>query len=259
MRITVLGTCAGFAGRNRGCSAYLLSLEDRHYLIDAGPGAVACVQNFIPLHRLSGILLSHLHADHVSDLFTLRFALHTALKQGDLPAPIPLYLPRTPERTAAFVEGSLGGELRPSFIDQGRVIELAGAEIRFLKTEHPAECYAMRIEWDDRCAVYTADTALFEELADFARGAGLLISEATLQEADRGLESMGHMTARSAGVLAREAGAGMLLLTHIWPLYDRALSAAQARETFAGTLLVAERGQVHTPRRAKPEQGASLY
>jgi ribonuclease BN (tRNA processing enzyme) len=244
----VLGTCAGFAGKNEGCSSYLLSLEDsrtgegRHFLIDAGPGAVASVQHYTPLHRLEGIILSHLHADHVSDLFTLRYALQTALRRGDLAAPLPLYLPRTPEKTASFLKDCLGEELDPRPLQEGQVIDLQGARVRLLKTRHPLECYALRLEGDGATVVYTADTGFFDGLADFSRGADLLIAEATLQDADREMERLGHMTARTAGALACAAGAGLLWLTHVWPLYDRALTEAQARESCPGPLQVARRG-----------------
>ncbi|MFW6180136.1 MAG: MBL fold metallo-hydrolase [Spirochaetota bacterium] len=248
MRITVLGSCGGFAGRNEGCSSYLLSLEDprsredRHFLIDAGPGAVAFVQNYTPLHRLDGIILSHLHPDHVSDLFTLRYALQSALRMGELAAPLPLYLPRTPEKSFSFLRDCLGEELEPRLLQDGGEIDLGGARVLLLQTLHPLECYAMRLEAGVAAAVYTADTGFFAGLVDFARGADLLIAEATLLDADRELEAMGHMTARTAGELACAAGAGRLWLTHIWPFNDRSLTEAQARESCPVPLQAARRG-----------------
>jgi ribonuclease BN (tRNA processing enzyme) len=242
MKITVLGTSAGYAGKNQGCSAYLLSTGELTFLVDCGPGTVAYLQNFVDIHSLSGILLSHLHADHISDLFTLRYALHTAFQDGLISSPLPLYLPRTPGLTCRYILESIGEELEPVFIDQGSHLHLGEAEVRFLKTSHPLEAYAMRFQ-EKTAAVYTADTGYFPGLATFARGTALLLSEATLQDKDSGLqEKMGHMTARTAGSLATEASAGQLVLTHLWPPDDPELSLAQAREEFGGDIRLAHRG-----------------
>jgi len=44
-------------------------------------------------------------------------------------------------------------------------------------------------------------------------------------------------------VHAREAGAGLLLLTHIWPTSDREISRAQAAEEFDGPVELATEGE----------------
>ena len=41
MELIILGTSAGYANKNDGCSSYLLKYKDKHYLIDVGPGAVS--------------------------------------------------------------------------------------------------------------------------------------------------------------------------------------------------------------------------
>ena len=51
-----------------------------------------------------------------------------------------------------------------------------------------------------------------------------------------------HLTARQAARCASEAGVGCLVLTHIEPGVDPAVSPAQAREVFDGTILVAHPG-----------------
>lgn len=83
-----------------------------------------------------------------------------------------------------------------------------------------------------RKLVVTGDTGPCTQLVDLARGASLLISEATYcaDMEDRAAE-YGHMTAAWAGRLAQEAGVGRLALTHISPRYtdpDRHLEEARA-------------------------------
>jgi len=85
--------------------------------------------------------------------------------------------------------------------------------------------------------VYTSDTAPGERVSYAARGADLLLAEATLP--DRFAGASPHLTARQAGELAEGSDAGTLVLTHLWPTNDREASAREARERFSGPVHVA--------------------
>jgi ribonuclease BN (tRNA processing enzyme) len=191
---------------------------------------------------LDAVLISHLHADHVSDLYTLRFAVYTAQREGSMPAPFPIYMPDEPVDFYRFIHSNIREEFDIRVVTADTKLDLDGMGVRFLTTRHPILAHAMRFEHDGKVLVYTTDTSYFDGLVAFCRGADLLLAEATLQERDRELEELGHMTARTAGLLAERAGAGTLLLTHIWPEYDRRLSLDQARNAWDGSVKLAERG-----------------
>ncbi|HWS88598.1 MAG TPA: ribonuclease Z [Pyrinomonadaceae bacterium] len=71
-----------------------------------------------------------------------------------------------------------------------------------------------------RSVVYCTDTIYCRPAVELARGADLLIHEATFAEADEGLAVRStHSTASMAGRVAREAGARRLVITHISPRY----------------------------------------
>ena len=57
-----------------------------------------------------------------------------------------------------------------------------------MRVDHPpvTDCFALRFEHDGRSVVFSADTAFFPPLADFARGADILVHEAMLEEASNG-------------------------------------------------------------------------
>jgi ribonuclease Z len=79
------------------------------------------------------------------------------------------------------------------------------------------------------------------------RGVDLLVHECTFGdgEADRAVETT-HSTAREAGRVARAAGVGRLVLTHLSTRYDTDPSSllAQAAEEYRGALEVARDGLV---------------
>jgi ribonuclease BN (tRNA processing enzyme) len=51
-----------------------------------------------------------------------------------------------------------------------------------------------------------------------------------------------HLSSRQAAIHAREAGVNKLVLTHIWPTFDRQVSIEQAAEVYDGPIEAAVEG-----------------
>jgi len=144
-------------------------------------------------------------------------------------------------RELGIPEGPLWGEIhrgRSVTLDDGRVIEpklLVG----------PAR--------PGRRIVITGDTRPSPATVEAARGADLLVHEATFgdEEAERAVET-GHSTAREAAQVARDAGVGTLLLTHFSARYSRDAGdlGREAREVFAATVVGKDGLEVEVPYRS---------
>jgi ribonuclease BN (tRNA processing enzyme) len=93
--------------------------------------------------------------------------------------------------------------------------------------------------------VFGADSSPTEELVHFARGADLLLIEATLPRPERDGER-GHLTPREAGEHGRDSGVGRVVLTHISDELDHLWARKEAASVFDGPVEVAHEGAVYS-------------
>ena len=84
-------------------------------------------------------------------------------------------------------------------------------------------------------------------LAELARGAGVFLAEATNPWQVEGGSARYLSSARQAGEVAREAGAGRLVLTHLWPGTDPDQAVRAAAASYPGEIAVASPGLVTDP------------
>ncbi|MDQ4142263.1 MAG: MBL fold metallo-hydrolase [Actinomycetota bacterium] len=227
---TVLGSSGIFATPERAASGYLVEFGETRLWMDAGAGTWRHLLSNIAYPDLDAVILSHRHPDHVTDVFQ---AYHARQYGGPEPlARIPLWAPQeTLESITAYL-----GELDSSFdlcaVKGGDSIDYAGATISFFSMAHSAETVGIRIEYDGGTLAYSADTGPDGELQGLAARADVFLCEATFQDSDGGW--MGHMSASQAGAATAEAGAAKLVLTHLRPGRDFALSLAEAQRTCGG-------------------------
>ncbi|MGH7717448.1 MAG: ribonuclease Z [Gemmatimonadaceae bacterium] len=101
-----------------------------------------------------------------------------------------------------------------------------------------------------RTIAISGDTRPSERTIDAARGADVLVHEATFadEEAERAAET-GHSTAREAGIVARSAGVRALVLTHFSARYSRDGSdlLREAGEEFGNVVLARDGMEIEVP------------
>jgi ribonuclease Z len=104
-----------------------------------------------------------------------------------------------------------------------------------------------------RKLVLTGDTASARSVVEAARGADVLVHEATFlaDERERARETL-HSTAGDAALVAREAGVRLLALTHLSTRYFGHEVVQEARELFPDTIVPRDFDVVEIP---FPERG----
>ncbi|WP_026476275.1 MBL fold metallo-hydrolase [Alkaliphilus transvaalensis] len=238
MKLTVLGCYGPYPKAKGACSGYLLEDEDTKILIDCGNGVLSRLLEYCPdLNELDGILISHLHPDHMSDLLVLRYAVAIKKMMGNTQKSIDLYLPATPEADYARVQYNQAFDQK--VLHDGMEINIKGLKISFQKTDHPIECYAMAFEKDGKKLVYSADTKYHQPLIDFAMKSDLFLCEGGILEKDR-TENTPHVSAKQAGEMALAAGVKKLVLTHFYPEVGNEEFLKEAESVFISKVELAE-------------------
>lgn len=252
-KLTVLGGSAAGVGTGQGCSGYLVQTENTSLVLDLGPGTAIELRKHTDFRALDAIVVSHLHLDHVLDLFALRFAL--AYNPVRPEKRIPLYLPPNGlafmERAAELWKTPWDGYDYFSAVydmaeyDPDGSLQVGDFTLRFAPTAHIIPCWAIRVHSNDESddLFYSADSGVDGDLDEIARGAAVVIAEAAAQpgtdvERIRAL----HFTPEQAAQLAERAGARNLVLTHIWEEHGPENQAAAARQHFTGRMTIAVPG-----------------
>ena len=253
MRLTVLGCSGSGPGPASPASGYLVDADGTRLVLDLGNGTVGALQRHLDPWQLDAVVLSHLHPDHCADTSALvvyrRF--HPFPPFDPTQRPLPVYAPvEAPGRLGAAyapsaaerAETDLGDVCEFYVLGDGSVATIGPVTLRAAAVDHPVEAYALRVEHGGRSLVYSGDTGPCDGLATIARGADVLLCEATWphvtqwwNEPPRGV----HMSGRQAGEYAAAAGVGRLLLTHVPVWFDGDALAAEAREVFDGPVELA--------------------
>jgi ribonuclease BN (tRNA processing enzyme) len=235
VELTVLGCSGSYGGPPFGaCSGYIVRSGATTVLVDCGNGTLPHLQQHAAVEDLDAVVLTHQHPDHCVDIYGLHVLMRYGLERGGLP----VFAPEGLEERLGALVSDWGDTFDWKVIGDGDGVELRDLALRFSRTDHPPPTYAVELAGDGKRLVYTADTGPEWSVDAFGTGADLVLSEATYQEGHKGVPW--HLTALEAGRAARNAKASRLMLTHIWPQFDPALSAKEGAESFGEPVTLAE-------------------
>jgi ribonuclease Z len=269
MKITLLGTGCPQCHVSRYGPANLVRHANAKLLVDCGSGVTQRLLGAGSAGReLDAILLTHLHSDHIVDLYQL---IISSWHQGrQVPQRI-----LGPRGTKRYVDGLLelwreerelriAHEQRPSAVglevdveefDEGPVLQLPGLIVEAVRVDHApvqeAFGFTFRAD-DDSVAVFSGDTRYCKNLIRAARGADVLIHECFIHREMRPVPSIRsresidavasyHTLSAEVGRVAREAAVGFLMLNHLVPVdFDRDALIREVRSDFDGPFAVGE-------------------
>jgi ribonuclease BN (tRNA processing enzyme) len=273
-RIVFLGTKGGpRVGIGASNPANLVVVNDTPIVIDCGMGVSRqLVSAGVPIPSVKYIFISHHHSDHNLEYGNL---FYNAWAAG-LTTPIHSFGPKGIEAmTKAYwelnkfdVETRIEDEGRPDprklliakdITDDGVVLKTPDVTVTAFRTPHPpiTDNFAYKFETPDGVIVFSSDTAYNPKLADFAKGADVLVHECLYVPAvDRLVAKTkngatlrkhllaSHTSTEDVGRIAAAANVKVLVLSHFVPGDDPLVTdddwTRDVKKNFSGRIVVAK-------------------
>lgn len=228
----MIGSSGTFPVAGRPASGYLIEQGGTRVWCDAGFGTFAGLP--VDSDMVDAIVVSHQHPDHCADLAA---AFHAWTYRPDPKQNVPLYAPQAVwDRLSLFLEKGADSDLSHTFDFQpvwtGSEIEIGSLRVAFTEMDHSVPTVGSRWEANNRTLFYTGDTGPSGSWGSLARGVDVLLSEASYQDSTRNAAYPHHLSATEIGQIARDLEVKRLVLTHIPPYLDPALSVHQAELRF---------------------------
>jgi ribonuclease BN (tRNA processing enzyme) len=233
LTLTVLGCSGSFPTPASPASGYLVQAGGTTVWLDAGSGTLANLQRHIDPDDLDGIVLTHAHPDHWTDLLGYYVLVGYFKKREG----VPVFAPAAVRTMVDAIHGDVAPQLAWTDITASSRVTIGALSFSFSRTDHPGETLAVRVEGGGRTLGYSADTGPGWSMSELGPGIDLALVEAsfTKEEERQGL----HLSARQAAVTAKAAGAPRLLLTHLQPWLDPEVLRAEADAAFGGPVEIA--------------------
>jgi ribonuclease BN (tRNA processing enzyme) len=272
-RAILLGTKGGprLADSGRSNPSTLILINGVPYVVDCGYGTSRQFMNAqVPLHRLRYVFITHHHSDHTLEYGPLLYNAWAT----DMPIRVDAFGPPGLEKmTQDFfaymkfdietrIEDEGRSDLRKlifaqDFAEPGVVLQNEEVKVSTCLVRHPpiTQSYAYRFDAKDRAVVISGDTTYAPELAEFAKGADVLVHEimhlpsieALLKRAPDTTKLRDHLLAshtvpEDVGKIAAQAEVKTLVLSHLVPGDDPSITddqwTADVRKHFNGRVVV---------------------
>jgi ribonuclease Z len=276
--VTLLGTGCPQVHPHRFGPASLVRVGELSFLIDCGSGVTQrMVAAGASGAQLDALLLTHLHSDHLIDLYQLVISSwHQGRERPQRvfgPAGTRAFALATMEVWRQEREGRIAWERRASTagleleiteIAEGVLWEADGLRISAFAVDHrPVEpAFGFLFETSQARVAFSGDTTVCDRLISAAKDVDLLVHECFVHGrlapgrmlSEQGLANVAayHTLSSDVGKVAARAGARLLLLNHFVPVeFDRDGLLREVGADFAGPLVIGEDLiTVDVPRRA---------
>ena len=271
--VRLLGTGGPWVDEHRFASATLISIGQERLLVDAGRGiGVRLVQAGENLGQINPIFITHHHLDHISDLADLMITSWMRGRREELviygPAGTKEIVDTLVEQVyAKDIEWRSVGEphwggwkpVRAIDVEPGLVVDTGRWSMRCEYVEHGHglgfrkefldrwKCLGYRFEADGHSIAISGDTVDCAGIRTIAEGTDILVQCCFITQKE--MDGNDHLSkvakytladTRQAATIARDAGVGHLVLTHIRPTSDELIvqMEKEIREIYSGRLSI---------------------
>lgn len=242
MELTLLGTGTLVPEPGRGSTAILVRGSGDTVPVDLGRGALSrMAEAGVDPLALGQFCLTHLHADHTSELVALLFGLRHG---RDHLSPVEIVGPpglrELVERIGvAWPSAAADASVRLREIEAGMVhdsgLRVVAGPVHH--GDHAALGYRIEEPATGTSLAFTGDSGPGPRLLDLARGVDLLVAEC----GDGLAPGRGrHLDVHSLVELVREAAVGRVVVIHVDPRHGRAAVFAALRDQLADRLIEGE-------------------
>jgi ribonuclease BN (tRNA processing enzyme) len=219
MRLTILGTGTARPVGDSAQSGILVEAVGATVLFDIGSGVASQVEGLVGAANLAGLLVGHYHADHWIDIGPLRYRFPWG---EPAPRPLPVFLPpggreKLDHLAAAIAErpGFFESAFAITEFESGQRIEIGPFVITPHAVGHYVPAYSMDIRGPSgERVLYAGDMGPSDDVIEMARGAEVLILEATLESGATDDARRGHLDASEAIDHVARSGVIQGLLVH---------------------------------------------
>jgi ribonuclease BN (tRNA processing enzyme) len=223
---TILGSSAGMPQPDRVNAGYVLDIEGQLLQFDCGGGVAASFRRagFDPL-AVERIIISHTHADHISDLPLFLQMMHLAGRESGKHSEVDVFIPgeaietvQAYLRTGYLHPEKLTVEYRLHAVPEDGVIETDGASILPIPNAHlkvnadiisefgwknKMQCYSYLIRSDNKSLLYSADLGSEVDISPYLNNLDVLVVEST------------HIDIKNLLDIAVDKNVGRVILSHV--------------------------------------------
>jgi ribonuclease Z len=250
MKITILGSAAGYPSAHRSHTSIAIEQSNHLVLLDAGEGTSRSFVTFgFDSRRVEKIFVSHTHPDHVMGLPMLLTMMYLDKRDEALQVYFPKEFVKTFERLLEHLHlpsHKLPFELELFAIGEKSVTVADDLSVRMFPTKHLGKVdrngeeftasfgYLLRNE--NKSMVFSSDIQSVEDVSAYSRGVDLLIVEST------------HIDFADVIQCVREKRIKRTVVTHISPETEGQIETLSklAHENGVGNLQFAHDGMVIT-------------
>lgn len=212
MQLTTIGFWGAYPEENEATSCYLIQENDTNILLDCGSGALAKLQQHINLEELDAVFISHIHTDHMADLYSLEYAILIQTQLGNRTTPLDVYIYSEGIASLPFEYPDI---VKVQQINLNDSITVGSLQVTFSENLHEIPCCAMKVtDRKGASLVYSADTGYTDKLVDFAKYTDLFIIECSFYEAQY-QKVKGHLNTTEVSDIITRSQARDVIITHL--------------------------------------------